>query len=120
MEQAVRADWVAAFLRSQGEEGEDMNNTGCVLMEPVGQRRTTHLSRALTLLASELGRKDFLGSRMGLTEPPDGTALEGEAPVLACGLHQLGLGAPPLRILRCLELGSPAPYLIRQGLGVQD
>lgn len=93
MEQAIRADWVAAFLRSQGEEGEDMNNAGCVLMEPVGQRRAAHLSRALTLLASEFGRKDFLGSRMGLTEPPDGTALKGrpQSWPVACISWDLGL-----------------------------
>lgn len=94
-----RLGWAAASLRSQVEEGEDMNNTGYILTEPAGPCRTTHLSRALPLLASELGREAFLTSRMGLTEPPDRAVLEGEALVLACGLHQLGLGAPSVRIL---------------------
>lgn len=90
---------MVASLRSQGQEGEGMNNTGCILMEPVGQHCSEHLSKALTLLASELGRTAFLGSRTGLTEPPEGTVLEGEALVPASGLHQLGLEAPSVRIL---------------------
>ena len=114
-----QAGWAAASLRSQGEEGEDMNNTGYILTELAGPRHTAHLSQASMLLASELGRKAFLGSRRGLTEPPDGTVLDGETPVPASGLYHLGLGAPPVRILRCLELQSPTPYLIRPGTGVQ-
>lgn len=76
-----------------------MNNTGCIMTELAGQRRTAHLSKAGTLLASELGRKALLGSRMGLAEPRDGTVLEGETPVLACGLHQVRPEALPVRIL---------------------
>lgn len=76
-----------------------MNNTGHILTEPSGPCCTAHLSKALPLLASELGRKAILASVMGLTKPPDGAVLEGEALVPACGLHQLGLGAPPVRIL---------------------
>lgn len=94
-----------------------MNNTGCILMEPAGQHRTAHLSKALALLAPELGRKAFLGSRMGLTESPDGTDLEGEAPVPACGLHQLGLGAPP-EFLFCDVWSYGAPPLISSERGL--
>lgn len=70
-----------------------MNNTVCVLLEPLGQCHSVHLTMALTLPVFELGRKAFLGSRMGLAEPPEGTVLEGEAPSwpLACTIQDLGL-----------------------------
>lgn len=77
---AAGAGWpvLRAALRScrppLAGAGRGVNNPGCILVQLVCGRRRRHLSQALALLSSGLGRKAFLSP--GLRELPGGTAGE--------------------------------------------